>query len=346
MVIAHPLWLVLLLLVPLPWLLLRRKGYVGYSDVRLARKLSANGLLHLIPIMLLSLACISLVVAIARPQRVQITTSETIKARDIIIAVDKSGSMGSGFQGTIPPRTPGNTDLDKELPPRPPKKGGQGAVDPETGQPIPQRRRIDAAQAAVLNFIRDRYIANAGDRVGIIVFDFAPYYAWPLTSDLKMIYRKGEFVEEGLGGGTNFGEFKPGPIDYAVEHFDEMGQSVTKVIIMITDGEDRLSSSTIQRLADEIQSRGIRLYVIGVGDTMANRDVDILRLAEVVGGRAFRVENAKDLDECFRSIDQMERSAVQIETSQKREELFHYFAFAAAILFLLGITGEALVLNQ
>ncbi len=43
-----------------------------------------------------------------------------------------------------------------------------------------------------------------------------------LTHDLKMIYRKVEFADEGLGGGTNFGEYKPGPIDFAADHFDEL----------------------------------------------------------------------------------------------------------------------------
>jgi len=339
MVLAQPLWLALLLLVPLPWLLLRRKGYVGYSDVRLAKTIGASNLLHLIPIILLSVGFASLSIAMARPQKVQVISTQTIKARDIIIAVDKSGSMGSFFEGTIPPRSSVGSDLDKALPPRPKPVN-------QDGSPQENHRRIDAAQAAVLNFIRDRYAAQAGDRVGVILFDFMPYYSWPLTHDLKMIYRKIEFADEGVGGGTNFGEYKPGPIDFAADHFDELGQSVTKVLIMVTDGEDRISDGAMKRLQDVLKSRGIKLYVIGVGETLAHNDVDILKLAESVGGRAFRVENAKDLDDCFRSIDQLERSAVQIETSQKREEMFMAFAMAAAILLVLGVIGEALVLNQ
>lgn len=339
MILAQPLWLALLLLVPLPWLLLRRKGYVGYSDIRLAKKVGASSVLHLIPVVLLSLGFAALSIALARPQNVQVSRSETIKARDIIIAVDKSGSMGASFEGVIPEHKAGTSELDKELPSRPKK------VDTD-GVEVSKHRRLDAAQAAVLNFIRDRYAANAGDRVGVVLFDYTPYYSWPLTHDLKMIYRKIEFADEGLGGGTNFGEYKPGPIDYAADHFDELGQSVTKVLIMVTDGEDRLSPGTMSRLQEVLNSRGIKLYVIGVGETMATRDVDILRLAESVGGESFRVENAKDLDECFRQINAMERSAVQIETSTKREEMFMAFALAAALLLILGVIGEALVLNQ
>lgn len=336
MVIAHPLALALLLLVPLPWLLLRRKGYVGHSNVRL---LGASGSrVHMVPVSLLTIGLIALIVAIAGPQRVQQVSTSTIRARDIIVAVDISGSMGGGFSGELPKRTQLPTDVEKELPERPPKKNPDGST--------PAQRRIDAAQAAVLNFVRDRYAAKAGDRVGVITFDFSPYYAWPLTHDLKMIYRKVQFADVGLGGGTNFGERKPGPIDLAAEHLDDLGQSVTKVLILVTDGEDRLSDSAMERLVDLIKTKGIRLYVIGVGDTLAQKDVDILRLAAAVGGQGFRVETPADLDNCFRSIDAMERSAVQIETSQKRDELFYYFAGAALLLLLLGTVGEALVLNQ
>ncbi len=94
----------------LPWLLLRRKGYVGYSDVRLAKSIGASNLLHLIPIILLSLGFAALSFALARPQNVQVITSQTIKARDIIVAVDKSGSSGSPLRRArfplVKPATP------------------------------------------------------------------------------------------------------------------------------------------------------------------------------------------------------------------------------------------------
>ena len=336
MVIAHPLALALLLLVPLPWLLLRRKGYVGHSNVKLLGAM--GGQMHIVPVALLTLGLVALIVALSGPQRVRQISTTTMKARDIIVAVDISGSMGGGFTGELPRRTQLPAEVEKDLPERPPKKNADGTKPPQ--------RRIDAAQAAVLNFVRDRYAAKAGDRVGVVTFDSSPYYAWPLTHDLKMIYRKIQFADVGLGGGTNFGERKPGPIDLAAEHLDELGQSVTKVLILVTDGEDNLSGSAMERLTEIIKTRGIRLYVIGVGETLARKDVDILRLAASVGGQGFRVETPADLDNCFRSIDAMERSSVQVETTQKRDELFFYFAGAALLLLVFGIVGEALVLNQ
>lgn len=341
MVLAHPFWLFILLLLPLPWILFRAKGYIGFSDERLTFGTAGSSMLYRLPLVLVSIAIVFISIALARPQRLKVESTETIKGRDIVIAVDISGSMGGRFEGEIPKDTK-DPQLDKELPPRPERT-------PKPGEPPPQKkggRRIDAAQAAVLKFVKSRYVANQGDRIGIQVFDFSPHWSWPLTHDLKTIYRKGEFVDEGLGGGTNFGDIKPGPIDAAAEHFDELGQARTRVLILVTDGEDDMRWATMNRLADALTSRGIRLYVIGVGETLARQDVDIIRLAQQVGGGIFRVENAAALDACFKTIDEMERSVIQVHTTTRHEEVFQFFALAGVIFFLVGMAAEALILSQ
>ena len=83
-----------------------------------------------------------------------------------------------------------------------------------------------------------------------------------------MIYRKGLFVQEGLGGGTSL----QAAIEGAFEHFDERGQAASKVLILVTDGED---SFDVNSLAKGLQARNIRLYVIGVGEDLARGGSDI-----------------------------------------------------------------------
>jgi Ca-activated chloride channel family protein len=345
MVLANPAWLLLLLALPLPWLILRRKGYVGHSDVRLAKVGKSSAVMHLIPILLISLAWAALAVALARPQHRFMQPTSSVQARDIVVAVDKSGSMGTTFEGTVPTPQKGNTPLDQELPPTPKTptldNSYYGGDSSNKGH-----RRIDAAQAATLNFVRDRFISNSGDRIGIEVFDTDVYWSWPLTPDLKTIYRKVQFADQGVGGGTNFGETKPGPIDAAQEQFNELGQSKTRVLIMVTDGEDNLDGASFDRLLKILRDENIRLYVIGVGETLAHNDVDIIRLAQAAHGQVFRVENAGDLDKVFQTINSLETSSVQIQSSEKREELFFLFATAALILFVLGAIGEAIILNE
>jgi Ca-activated chloride channel family protein len=295
---------------------------------------------------LTALAFAALCVALAKPQYPYTLPEQTVRARDIVIAVDKSGSMGETFEGQVPPPLKGNTQLDRELPALP-KMLGPGDSDYPHGTPYNMgHRRIDAAQSATLNFIRDRFAMNSGDRVGVLVFDTRPYWAWPLTRDLKTIYRELQFTTTTPGGGTNFGQVDPGPIDAAVEQFGELGQSSTRVVIMVTDGEDDLSASAKDRLVQQLRSNGIHLYVIGVGPILAHQNVDIIQVAAAVGGQVFRVENAGDMQKCFETINTLEQSPVKIPGAKRKLELFWYFAGPALALFLLGAICDALVLRR
>jgi len=340
MVLSQPLWLLAILFLPVLWFALKRVGKFGLPRIDATAVSFGSRFLLVLPRMLLALSFIALCLALARPQRVYFDADQTTQSRDIIIAVDRSGSMGTSMPGDMPKSIVGETDLDREYP------GKTDDKDPtKQADPAQQLTRLRMAQAATLDFIRNRYKVDEGDRIGVLLFDFAPYWAWPLTSDLKMIYRKIQFADQ-AGGGTNFGSYDPGPIDEAVDHFKEMGQAKSKVIIMVTDGEDNISSAAMDRLESKITSNNIRLYVIGVGPTLAQSNVDIMRLSDRVGGKVFRVEQAGDLQLVFSAIDQMERSAVAVHSSEKRDERFAAFALAAILLLVMAGFAEAIILNQ
>lgn len=345
MVWSHPYWLLLVLILPLLWFTLRNKQYVGLSAVSLLRNAKSGRYLHKLPLALFSLAFTCLVVAIAGPQQSHLEGTEVIKSRDIIIAVDISGSMGAAFEGKIPEPEKGNTELDKELPKvvRVPERGSNRYDDDDRRA---YQRRIDAAQSAVTRFVRQRFIAKQEDRIGILAFDTEPRWSWPLTDDLKMIYRKGVFIDQGLGGGTNFGDIYPGPIDAACEHFDERGKAATKVVIMVTDGEDNLSSATMDHLHSLLADRSVRLYLIGVGQTLAHYDADIMVLTRSVGGQVFRVENASDMAKCFDSINELERSQIKVDSKIGYHDVFYYFVLAALGLILLDLLSDAFIVTR
>jgi len=333
-------WLLAILLLPVLWIALRRVGKFGITRVDAAPVSYGSRFLLVLPRVLLALSFVALCLALARPQRVYFEADQSTQSRDIIIAVDRSGSMGAPMPGEMPTSIVGETDLDREYP------GKTADKDPTKQADAAVRlTRLRMAQAATLDFIRNRFKVNEGDRIGMLLFDYSPYFSWPLTSDLKMIYRKIRFAED-LGGGTNFGSVDPGPIDAAVDHFNEFGQAKSKVIILVTDGEDNISASAMERLEGKINSNNIRLYVIGVGPSLAQYDVDIIRLADKVNGKAFRVEQAGDLQLVFSAIDQMERSSVAVHSSEKRDERFAAFAMAAILLLLMAGFAEAIILNQ
>jgi Ca-activated chloride channel family protein len=333
----HPLWLLALLLLPLPWLFLKRREYLPHSNVGMLRA-KGSGWLRRMPLAAFTVGLALLIVCISRPQVREDAGNQTIMSRDIIVAVDISGSMGAGFEGEIPKLEGGNPELDKQLPlpPKPDPSRGEYR-DPSTGH-----RRIDAAQNAVLRFVRFRFERAAGDRMGIEVFDTQARWSWPLTDDLKMIYRKGLFVDAGLGGGTSL----PVAIEAAMAHFDERGQAASKVMILVTDGEDYIPDSTMSSLQSQLKARGVRLYVIGVGEDLARGGADIFRLAKDAGGATFGVRNAAEMAKCFDSIDALERSPVQVQMSPHFRDIFHFFAIAGLLFVCIALVGEAIIVSN
>lgn len=337
MILMHPLWLLALVLLPLPWLFIRRREYLPHSNVKMIAAKGGSWLRRM-PLAAFTLGLALLIVCLARPQVREESANQTIMSRDIIVAVDISGSMSALFEGEIPKLEQGNPELDKALPlPPKPQPGRYEYRDPSIG-----KRRIDAAQNAVLRFVRFRFERAAGDRMGIEVFDTQSRWSWPLTDDLKMIYRKGLFVDAGLGGGTSL----PVAIKGAVEHFDERGQAASKVLILVTDGEDYIDDSTMSSLVSELQSRGVRIYVIGVGEDLARGHADIFRLAKTAGGATFGVRNAAEMTQCFDSIDQLERSPVQVQMQPHFRDIFEIFAIAGLLFVCIALIGEAIIVSN
>ena len=369
MTFSQPQWFAALLLVPLFWMLLGRRGKVGLTHLNGLSNGAGSRFLLVLPKLFFTLALIALSIALARPQRVYFEANDSIQSRDIVITVDKSGSMGSPVQGEMPKRSAPDTELDRDFPgmPKPTfpdandangggAPGGAVGINPGNpfaggygfGAPNPPGTvtRIQLAQQAVLDFIRNRYLAKQNDRIAIMTFDIYQYWSWPLTDELKVIYRNAKFISRVTGDGTNFGSIDPGPIDAAITQFDEMGKAQSKVIIMVTDGEDEIPDEAMKRLTDKMLSHGVHFYVVGVGETLATQTVDIMRLADAVNGHVFRVEKAGDMDQVFQQIDAMERSSIKIASTEKRDERFFYFAFAALGLLALGLFSSTLVHNQ
>jgi Mg-chelatase subunit ChlD len=358
MVLSQPYWLLCLLALPVIWWSMKRIGKFGHSHLDNVPK--SGSFLTALPRLVLALSFIALCVALARPQRIYYESMSKVEGRDIVIAIDKSGSMSSPLPGELPASVTGQTDLDRDIPPIPKKPADAASANAQSTANSAQaavnafsdasathtHTRIEVAQEAVRDFIRNRYLAHQGDRIGVLRFDLKPYWSWPLTSDLREIYRALRFADQSVGGGTNFGSYGHGPIDEAVDHFGELGQAQSKVIIMVTDGEDNIDSYAMDRLSSKINDNHIMFYVIGVGETLSNQNVDIMRLANLVGGRVFRVERAGDLKAVMDSIDAMERSPVSVAGSEQREELFPPFALAAILLLALAALLEALVINS
>ncbi len=355
MTFNQPLWLsaagIILPLAYLAW----RKERVLVARACSSRSSSGSIALSHAGFALIAISLALTAVALAQPQvPVNDQSLSKLPGRDIIFALDYSSSMGLPYKGEK-----------AALPLNPwlPNATRDGVV-----LPAHEFRRIDAAQDAILSFVEWRrrlsdgghggaspsaksVEGNGGDAVGLIVFDRRPILRWPLDHDLRQITRHGSFVPQGkgwqgLGVGTNFGREIPGPIDMAAEQFQKRGQSSTRVLVLVTDGEDELEARVVARLAKVIRDAHIKLYVIGIGDKIGKEKLDIEKLCEQVGGKIFRADTKERLDTCFQEINSLESSQVPVYNFKSLETVFSGFLSLALVAFLLGVVTEAFILGR
>lgn len=328
MTFAEPIWLALcLVLVALLWLNRRRQKALGHSQARSYRNLRSMPLVAWLPAVLFALAWSALCVALARPMLPQVAERQSIQTRDVIVTCDISSSM------TMTLSDPAQQQL---------ANGGQPAGD-NGNQPQP--RRLDAAAQAIKMFVSRRQ----GDRVALFEFDTDTYYLAPLTTDLKIILDAADLIPKTVGGGTNFegpsdGNPGMGPLQAAINHFRKNGKAKTKVLIMVTDGEDSMSAKRMDELQALMQAQQIRLYVLGVGDGWTNgSQLDLRTFAERLGGTVIPVGDAAQMRAGMDKIDQLEKTTITLEKQVSYKDIYQWFVAGGVVLWLLYLASAALI---
>jgi Ca-activated chloride channel family protein len=248
---------------------------------------------------------------------------EVIQTRDFVITTDISGSMDETIK-----------DPDQQN-----FASGQNA--PTDGTQPPALKKIDVAARAIKVFVTERQ----GDRVALLVFDTDTYYYWPLSRDLRVVASKADRVNKYTRGGTDF-DSDNGAVLGAVKHFREASTAKTKVMIIVTDGEASISAERKELLTRTLTEMGIKVYVLGVGDSWVNNSPmtqDLRGLVEGLGGTVIPVGDAAQLRAAFATINQLEKSQVELEKSVSYKPFSMPFLIAAVVLALLYLGLSALV---
>lgn len=324
-----------LLVIPVLWFRRRRNPKVGHSNADMHKNLKANAIVAWLPSIFLAAFIITLVCALARPIVTESNKVKTIDTRDIVVAVDFSGSMTGQDVG---PRPPGSTSF---VP-----------VAPNAAPDLTTFRRLDAAQDAAKAFIEKR----KGDRVGLFMFDDEVYYHWPLTDDLKIVMRKADLINRRTGGGTNFEGPTPndprlGPIQAAIEHFKAYGQAKTKVLIIVSDGEAPISDQRFEELTTQMRELNMRIYVLGIGDSwtkpggLSSMTEPLRKLVSENGGQCFGAADATQMQAAFDAINQLELSKVQFEDKTSFRDVYDVFLLVS-LGFLALFLGSVFVTRE
>lgn len=209
--------------------------------------------------------------------------------------------------------------------------------------------RLQAALTVARNFVDRR----KGDRLGLVIFAGQSLSLCPLTSDKQAVLQQLNTVEYGqLADGTAIGTGLASAVDRL-----RQSESPSRVVILLTDGEDTggfIDPMTAKQLA---QTYGIRVYTIGMGSTgfadmpyktssgstvLQKEKVSIdekllTNIAVTTGGRYFRATSTQTLDSVYQAIDQLERSKVETRVFTKRTDEFFPWLMAAIGLLLLEL---------
>jgi Ca-activated chloride channel family protein len=220
--------------------------------------------------------------------------------------------------------------------------GSMQAVDLSTSSKIISR--IDATKEVVSKFVR----ARDKDRLGLITFGQSAYLHVPLTPDTVAVSRMLNDIVIGMAGnGTAIGD----AIGLAVRTLrTRPGDS--KILVLLTDGEDNASSIPPIEAAKLAKQYGIRIYTVGIGkkgpvpfptnfggyalaETVMDEEL-LKQIAEMTGGAYFLATDKKALESIYTQIDVLEKTEVEHSIHFIREPLFAYpLSVSLLLLFIL-----------
>ena len=195
--------------------------------------------------------------------------------------------------------------------------------------------RLESSKMVAIEFIDSR----PHDRFGVVAFEGEAYTKIPISTDHATVQNAIQQLESGsavIHGGTAIGT----GLAVSVNRLKD-SEAKSKVIVLLTDGENNAGQIEPVDAAQMAKLNGIRIYTIGVGSRdlvktpvqkypngtyrydwkLANIDEESLRqVAEEAGGSYFRATDDEDLAEIYSEIDQLEKTTFNVSQFQKRSE--------------------------
>lgn len=219
--------------------------------------------------------------------------------------------------------------------------GSMQAVDFSTRDKVVNR--LDAVKEVVSKFVLDR----RGDRIGLVAFGAQAYLQAPLTLDTLAITQLLNNTTAGMAGSaTAIGD----AIGLSVKILRERPAG-SRVLILLTDGEDNSSSLPPLDAAKLAKQYGIRIYTIGVGKkgpvhfpnqfggySLVEVPIDeklLQEIATMTGGHFYRATDQKSLEAIYTQINTLEKSESDQLLFLLREPYYVYFLGAALLCLLL-----------
>ncbi|NRB56173.1 MAG: VWA domain-containing protein [Salinicola sp.] len=251
-----------------------------------------------------------LVVALARPERVSAPIHWQTSARDLILAVDISGSMD-----------------EKDF----------AASDDETLQ------RLAGVKRVIAGFLGDR----EGERLALIVFGTQAFVQSPLTTDLDTLQALLARTEVGMAGPhTALGD----AIGLAIRQFDASDVSQRLLILLSdgADTGSRMSPINAASIAADRDVQIITIAIGDPQGNGENRvDTDTLEaIADTTGGTSFLATDEQALRQVYDRIDELAPRQIADHSYRERQSLAAWPMGVALVLVLLAWLWRSVSLGR
>jgi Ca-activated chloride channel family protein len=323
--VHDPLWLLALLALPiLGWLRGRRSVPVMLVPFAAAWHRPSLVSPSRWPAVLTFGGLTLLILALARPQRVEDKREVRSEGYDIVLAIDLSTSMRA-------------EDFEK---------GGE------------RINRLQAIKPVIQAFIERR----PTDRIGIVLFSGRAYTMAPLTFDHDWLARQLARVRIGMiEDGTAIGDGLGVALTRLEQaKRDRAGKRIGAFVVLMTDGANNRGTLQPKDAAEIAKSRGVPVYTIGSGKEgyvpvplyddngrkvsyrrmLSDLDEGTLReIATLTGGKFFRVADTDTIESAFKAIDRAQKIEFQAKSYLVATELFWWLAGPG----LLALTAAALL---
>jgi len=140
-------------------------------------------------------------------------------------------------------------------------------------------------------------------------------------------------------------------------------QSKSKIVILMTDGENNAGKIPPLTAAEAAQALGVKVYTIGVGTRGEARiavgqdpftgqkiyqkqpvdvDEDTLKtIAKMTSAKYYRADSSDTLNKIYDDIDRLEKTDVEVKKYTQFQELFPWAIISGTVVLLIEV-----VLNQ
>jgi len=218
--------------------------------------------------------------------------------------------------------------------------------------------RLIAAKNVASDFVDER----VSDRIGLVLFARQSFTVVPPTLDYKLLKRSLDEVEMGvIEDGTAIGM----GIATAVNRLKE-SQAKSKIIVLLTDGENNAGEIDPVTAAGLAQSYDIKIYTIGIGtngtapypvqdpifgdryqNIEVNIDEDMLtKIADMTEGDYFRATDTKKLKDIYEQINNLEKTNIKEIVYTDYQDLYPRFLLPGILFVILSLLSDRILFRS